>query len=459
MNTSEWKDVSLQYGTDKLHIKVPEWCDTLKLKEYPALKNPGDRIEDALSHPVGGRRLEDIVASQKKPPSRISAAVAVSDNTRPVPYSGESDSGILLPVLKRLKKTGIKDKNVKIIVGTGTHQKTSGRWKKKAFGEFITAEYEIIDHDCTSSDLCFLADIDGIGVKVNRQFLEADIHIITGLVEPHFMAGASGGRKAVCPGLVNLEATNIFHGPEFMDNPGAASLVLEDNPCHDFSLEVAREAGVDFSINVILNSDMELAGVFTGDMEKAHFEAVEKLREFALIPVSHEYDLVLTQGGIVAINHYQAAKAACGVIPIIKRAGLVILAAHNSDRESVGKEDYKNALKVLMEKGPGNFTEFIKSENWQFIPDQWEVQKWDQFFKKVGSFDRLIYCTTNIEPETLNKLPCRSGYDFAEGKNIQKMVQNAVFYAVDKMKQKGKQPEMAFVKEGPYAVPVLNSRK
>ena len=95
----------------------------------------------------------------------------------------------------------------------------------------------------------------------------------------------------------------------------------------------------------------------------------------------------------------------------------------------------------------------------QFTPDQWEVQKWDQFFKKVGSFDRLIYCTTNIEPETLHELPGRSGYDFTDGKSIQKMVQNAVFYAVDKMKQKGKQPEMAFVKEGPYAVPVLNSRK
>ena len=459
MNTSEWKDVSLQYGTDNLQIRVPPWCDILKLKEYPALKNPGERIEDALSNPIYSRRVEDIVASNKKPPSGISAAVAVSDNTRPVPYSGEMSSGILLPLLKRLKKAGIKGRNVKIIVGTGTHRKTSTRWKKKALGEFITAEYEIIDHDCTSSDLCFLADIDGIEVKINRQFLKADIHIITGLVEPHFMAGASGGRKAVCPGLVNLEATNVFHGPEFMDNPGAASLILENNPCHDFSLKVAREVRVDFSVNVVLNSDMELAGVFAGDMEKAHLEAVEKLMEFSLIPVGHEYDVVLTHGGIVAINHYQAAKAACGVIPIIKREGLVILAAHNSDIEPVGKEDYKRVLKVLVEKGPGNFTEFIKSDSWQFTPDQWEVQKWDQFFKKVGSFDRLIYCTTNIEPETLHELPGRSGYDFTDGKSIQKMVQNAVFYAVDKMKQKGKQPEMAFVKEGPYAVPVLNSRK
>jgi len=456
MNTSGWKNINLEYGKDFLQIKVPPWCDILKMGYIPALKNPREQIENALSNPIGSLPIEDIITSYKNP-SKVSVAIAVSDNTRPVPYSAEKEDGILLPLLKRLKRAGIKDKNIKIIVGTGTHLPTSNEWKKEAFGKSITDKYRIIDHNCTSSDLCYLDNIEGVPVKINREFLEADIHIVTGLVEPHFMAGVSGGRKAICPGLVNMETTYLFHGAEFMDNPNATNLILKNNPCHNFALKVARKVRVDFSVNATLNGEMKLAGIFAGDLEKAHLEAVKEVKKYCIIPVDYEYDIVLTQGGSVAVNHYQAAKAAYGVIPIIKRGGIVILVAHNGDKEPIGKDDYKKVMRILRQKGPGKFTEFIKSDSWQFVPDQWQVQKWDQFFRKVGAFDNLIYCTTNISPEDLDKLPGKSGYDFVKGENIDigKMVQNAVFYAVDKIKQEVKEPKMAFLKEGPYAVPVV----
>ncbi len=457
MDTSRWKQIELEYGKDFLQVKVPSWCDALKMGYIPPLENPKEQIENALSHPIESPPIEDIIASYKKSSPKISVAIAVSDNTRPVPYNGEEEEGILLPLLKRLKRAGVKDKNIKIIVGTGTHLPTSDGWKKEAFGKFITDKYEIIDHSCISSDLCCIGNIDGVPVKINSEFLKADIHIVTGLVEPHFMAGVSGGRKAICPGLVNLETTYLFHGPEFMDNPNATNLILRDNPCHNFALKVARKARVDFSVNATLNGEMKLIGVFSGNLEKAHLEAVKKIKKYSCIPVDHEYDIVLTQGGSVAVNHYQAAKAAYGVIPIIKRGGIVILVAHNSDKEPLGKDDYKRVMKVLKEKGPGKFTETIKSDNWQFVPDQWQVQKWAQFFRKIGTFDRLIYCTTNINPEDLEKLPGKSGYDFAERKNIKidKMVQEAIFYAVARIKQRVKEPKMTFVREGPYAVPVI----
>lgn len=458
MNTSRWKQIELEYGKNFLQIKVPPWCDILKMEYVAALENSEQQIENALSNPMGSLPVEDIITSCKKSSSKISVAIAVSDNTRPIPYSGEKEDGMLLPLLRRLKKVGIRAKNIKIIVGTGTHLPTSNEWKKEAFGKYITDKYEIIDHSCTSSDLYYVGNINGVSVKINREFLEADIHIVTGLVEPHFMAGVSGGRKAICPGLINLEATYVFHGAEFMDNPNATNLILRNNPCHNFALKIARKVRVDFSINVVLNSEMKLAGVFAGDLVKAHLEAVKKIKKYSLIPVDHEYDMVLTQGGSVAVNHYQAAKAAYGTLPIIKRGGMVVLVAYNSDKEAIGKDGYKKVMKVLKEKDPGKFTEFIKSDSWQFVPDQWQAQKWDQFFRKVGAFDRLIYCTTNINPEDLKKLPGKSGYDFVEGKNIEidKMVQNAVFYAIDKIKRRAKEPKMAFVKEGPYGIPVVN---
>jgi len=460
MDTANWKNIGLQYGDEILSIEVPKWCDILTLKEQPALINAGDKIKKALMNPTGGRTISSIIASQKKHPSLLSVAITVSDNTRPVPYNGEKEDGILLPILKLLNKAGINDSNIMIIIGTGTHVPTPDRWKKDAFGSGITGRYSIIDHDSTSPDLVFLSEIDGVPVRLNRQFMNSDIHITTGLVEPHFMAGVSGGRKAVCPGLINVEATNVFHSPGFVGNPNADSLILKNNPCHEFSLKVARKARVDFNVNVTLNREMELSGVFAGDLEGSHLEAFEMVKESSLIQVEHEYDIVLTQGGSVAINHYQSAKAACGVVPILKKGGIVILAAHNSDTEPVGKDNYKKLLRLYVEKERGKFTDLISSDAWQFVPDQWEIQKWEQFFNKAVSFENLIYCTNGIKPEILKGLPCKSGYDLAETGKITEMLQQAVFYAVDRadrMTGRSGCSKMAFVKEGPYAVPVLKT--
>jgi nickel-dependent lactate racemase len=454
IGTLGWKDVRLEYGKDLLQIKVPPYCDILKMKGSPALENPRQEIENALSSPIESRPLEDIITSRESP-SKITVAIAVSDETRPVPYHGEREDGILLPLLKRLERIGIKAQNIRIIVATGTHLATSSRWKKEAFGEFIKDKYQMVDHNSNSSNLARLGIIDGVEVKINRDFLEADIHIVTGLAEPHFMAGFSAGRKAICPGLVDSDTTYFFHSAEFMDNPNATNLVLKGNPCHDFALKVAHKARVDFSVNVSLNGEGKLTGVFAGDLDKAHCEAVEEVRRYSIIPVNHEYDIVLTQGGRVATNHYQAAKAAYGVIPVIKRGGVVILAAHNSGEEPVGKDDYRKVVQVLKQKGPGRFTELVKNSRWEFIPDQWQVQKWDQFFSKIGAFDRLIYCTTNIPPGDLKELPGKSGYELVGEKSIKadEMVQKAIFYGIRKIEPKirGK-PRMALVKEGPYAV-------
>jgi len=461
MDTLGWKDVRLEHGKDFLMVRIPSYCDILKLRGAAALANPKQEIENALSKPIESQPIENIIASHKSP-SETSVAIAVSDDTRPVPYNGEREDGIILPLLRRLERIGVKSKNIKIVVATGTHLSTSQEWKKEAFGEFINTRYKILDHDSSSSDLSCLGSIDGVEVKINREFLKADTHIITGLVEPHFMAGFSGGRKAICPGLVNWETTHFLHSAEFMESPNATNLVLKGNPCHDFASKVAHRARVDFSVNVTLNGEGKVTGVFAGHVDRAYYEAVAKAKMQSTIPVNREYDIVLTQGGSVATNHYQAAKAAYGVIPIIKRGGIVILVAHNSSEEPVGKDGYIKGMEALGQIGPGRFARVIKSGGWRFIPDQWQVQKWDQFFSKIGDFDGLIYCTTNIPPRDLKELPGKSGYELVGEKNVKidEILQTAIFYGIRKMERRtaGK-PSMALVREGPYAVPLKTDRR
>jgi nickel-dependent lactate racemase len=455
MNRDGWKQVCVEYGPAFFKVWIPENGDVLGMKNIPALKNPRSHIESALNRPAAGPGLDTIIKSLKKAARDIQVAIAVSDNTRPVPYNGEREDGILLPLLKRLQSIGIEKRNIKIIVATGTHAATSEKWKREAFGESIRKRYEIVEHDSSSNELLHVATVDGMSVKINRHFMNADLRIVTGLVEPHFMAGFSGGRKMVCPGLINSEATHLFHSALYMDDPHATNLNMEDNPCHEFALNVARTTGVHFSINVALNSEMQLAGVWAGELEAAHNAAVQTVRGWVEIEAIHEYDIVLTHGGKVAINHYQAVKAAYSVIPLLRRGGVAVLVAHNGDEEPIGKENYRHVLQVLKEKGPGSFSDMLRRRRWKFTPDQWEVQKLNQFFQKAGSFDSLIYCTTNIEPDELKKLPGRSGYDIAgsDCSDIAAMVQHAIDHAV--ASSDVHEPRFAYVKDGPYVVPVL----
>jgi len=422
MDTRNWKEIKIEYFDREFSIKVPNHCEVLEMKAVPPMSDPR---EEALDNPIASKKLEKIIEDNSKDPSSITVAIAVSDNTRPVPYNCDDKEGILLPILNRLKMGGIKKENISIIVGCGTHQATTKqwKWKKDAFGADIVNEYVIIDHDCYSEDLEPLGMIQGIPVKVNKAFWDSDIHIITGLVETHLMAGASGGRKAVCPGM-----TQVFHGPEFMENENAANLVFKNNPCHEFALEVAKKTRVDFGINVILNGDTRLCGVFAGELEKAHELAVDKIREYTQVEVDSEYDIILTHGGKGTVNHYQALKAADGTIPAIKEGSIVILVAHNKDVEPIGSEHYKRLMRVFVEKGLGNYLPMIKNPKWQFTPDQWEPQKWEQFFLKAGAFENLIYCTTNIPPKDLDLLPGTSGYTLVEkpSPKIEEIVQNAV---------------------------------
>ena len=451
IDLKNWKEIGIEYFDREFTIKVPNHCEILEMKPIAPLSNPRQKIEEVLDNPTASKTLEKIIKDFPKDPNSITVAISVSDNTRPVPYHCDNKEGILLPILNRLKISGVNKENILIIVGCGTHQATTKQWKKDAFGTDIINEYKIIDHNCYSEDLEPLGMVQGVSVKVNKSFYDADIHIITGLVETHLMAGASGGRKAVCPGMVNIEATQVFHGPEFMENKNAADLVLKNNPCHKFALEVAKRTRIDFSVNVILNGDARLCGVFAGELEKAHELAVDKIREYTQVEVDNEYDIILTHGGKGTVNHYQAIKAAMGTTPAIKEGSIVILVAHNNDSEPIGTENYKRLMRIFMENGLGNYLPMIKDPKWQFTPDQWEPQKWEQFFIEIGGFDNLIYCTTNIPPKDLDLLPGTSGYTLVEkpSPKIEEIVQNAVLHAIRK---KGIDSRMAFIKQGFYVV-------
>jgi nickel-dependent lactate racemase len=462
IEVKDWKKVSVEFGRDVLQISVPPNCVELGMKDVPAVPDPQAAIETAFSNPVSSPTLEEVIRKKGKPPEGLSVAIAVSDITRPVPYRGEN--GILFPLLKRLESSGIKRQNIKIIVATGMHRASTHEEKVEMYGEEIVEQFTILDHDCENNDL--LESIGktrrGTNVYVNRDFFSSDLKIATGLVESHFMTGISGGRKSVCPGLVDVKTIQKFHGPHYLEDPNATNLILEGNPCHEEALEVARTVGVDFIVNVNLDKDLRVTQVFTGDLVVAHMKAYELIKAYAEIPLDEQFDIVLTHGGYVGRDHYQTAKAGVGALPAVKEGGLIIIAANNRDPlEPIGSPEYKSLLHLLKMQGPDGYLDLLQAPHWRFTKDQWEPEVWGKVIRKVGE-EGLIYCTVEISREDHCLLPGVCGLDFLKGKKrkpsferAQEMVQKAVLYAVYRYRQKGIDPTMAFIRQGPYAVPIF----
>jgi nickel-dependent lactate racemase len=456
-----WKSVAVEYGATSLEIRVPERCRVLEMREVSPLADPRAAIRASIQRPVGSPSLPEILRAKAKAAGDLRVCITTSDITRPVPYKG--DAGILPPLLELLQQSGIRRENITLLVGTGTHRPSTPEEKVAMFSEGVVAQYRIVDHECENDAM--LVDIGktkkGTEVHLNKLFYQADVKIATALVESHFMAGASGGRKAVCPALVSRKTIEKFHSAEFLDSPLATNLVLEGNPCHEESLEIAQMAGVDFIINTVLNRRLELLAVFSGDLVRAHGKAVEVLRGIAAVPVEQEFDVVLTHGGYVGINHYQNAKAAVNALPVVKEHGVIILAACERDLDPIGPTTYRTLLHLLKLQGPDGYLSTLLNPGWTFTKDQWEPQMWGKVLKKVGE-EGLIYCSAILSAKDHQLVPGGMGWDYLpeqgdadDAEKSRAMVQNAIVYAVSHPRWGGDPPSMAFIKEGPYAVPVL----
>lgn len=455
----------MTFGAESVEVELPEGTECLSMQEPEPLANPRQAIVAALRKPLGSGGLDAIVRKKRESKPEPTVAVVISDNTRPVPYSGES--GILAPVVDALIEAGTRPERITIIVATGTHRALSRKEIEEMVDPSVLARpIRIVCHDCRDeAGLEYLGTTSrGTRVLMNGIYLESDVKILTGLVESHFMAGVSGGRKSICPGLVGKESTHIFHGPEFLSSPCAQDLVLEGNPCHEEALEVAKMAGADFIVNVTLNSRFEVTGVYAGDLEEAHFAAIKRLSEYVSIPVEREYDIVVTHAGFVGRNHYQAAKAAVVALPAVRRGGWLVLAANNVDEDPVGSPLYRTVLHLLTLNGPEAFMRLIRSPEWEFVPEQWQVQMWTKVFTRIpmGSF---TYCAPHITAKDAAILPGKDANLLLPAerrysrslRDVADMVELAVKDAMRSCDARGLTPSIAFLQDGPYGIPVLTS--
>lgn len=446
-------------------LVLPEHTYCIHMQAPATLANVGEAILDSFEHPIASRSLRAIAQEKLANNPSAKAAIIISDNTRPVPYKGEE--GILLPILETLFSVGYQAKNIVILIATGTHRAMSRAEIAKMVDErVLSSGVAIINHDGRDeSQLVYLGDSSrGTRIMVNKLYVEADLKIATGLVESHFMAGASGGRKAVCPGIIGEGSTFVFHGVPLMADPAARDLNLEGNPVHLESLEVATFVGVDFLVNVTLDHAFHVTGVFSGDLNEAHLAAVAKISETLKVPAPKAADIVVTHGGFVGMNHYQCAKCAVACLGVLKKDGYLVIIADTTDEGNVvGGINYRTTLALLKLQGAKGFLRTIGSSDWTFLPEQWQVQQWAKVFDRIDQ-DHMLFYSPSLDEIWWPGLPGINAKRFLSEKDqknpgpdcFTKVVSGAIAYIEEQTKRKAKDMDIVYISDGPYVIPYTN---
>ena len=313
-------DVWLKYGKSEVCARIPtrNYLGTIEPKEKPGVPNPAAEILRALREPISSKPLDEIVTTESK------IAIVVDDFTRPAP------SNLMVPpLLDELNRLGVKDENVTIIFGCGTHRAVKPEEANRLLGEKIRSRVKTLSNDCKDKEHVYVGTTKRLGTKVSVQktFAEADVRILTGDIELHYYAGYGGGRKSVLPGVSSAETIQRNHA--HLLDPNSKTGVLEGNPVHEDMIEAARLAKVDFILNVVTNSKNEIVKAFAGDLEQAFYEGVKLVEEMYKVPIDRRADIVIVSPGghPMDIDLYQAYKGVDSALEAVKRGGVIVLIA------------------------------------------------------------------------------------------------------------------------------------
>jgi nickel-dependent lactate racemase len=417
--------VKLEYGRTGLDVELPNdrVVRTLRYKPASPVADPQAAVAQVLAAPIGTPSLAQLARGRRD------ACVVVCDITRPVP-----NQLILPPILRTLEESGIHRDKILILVATGLHRPSLEHELVEMLGPQIVADYRIANHDGRAlAEHRYLGDSPrGVPIWIDRRYLAADLKITTGLIEPHLMAGYSGGRKVICPGLAALETVRVWHGPDFLEHPHADCGILAGNPVHEENTWIARRAGCDFIVNAVIDDQRRLLKVVAGEMEAAFLAGVAFVREIVRDTVPQPADIVVTSsaGYPLDTTYYQAIKGLVGALPIVKTGGTIIMAASLS--EGIGSPEFSRlfddnqTIELFMERILGRD---------YFVLDQWQLEE----LAKVRRKARVKIVSDGLPAARLNRLFVESAPS----------VEDAV---AQSLAEYGPDAEIAVIPKGPYVL-------
>lgn len=420
--------IDLRYGRGSMPLTLPDDADVTVIRKppMPLLDDEAASVEQALDDPVGVKPLAELARRAN------TACIAICDITRPVP-----NHLFLRPMIERLLAAGVPQDGITVLVATGLHRPNEGEELAELIGDPWVLENVRVENHFARDDEAHVdlgrTETRGTVVRIDRRFVDADIRIATGLVEPHFMAGYSGGRKVIAPGLAHAETITTFHSSRFMADPGAVNCNFVGNPLHEEQLEIVKLVGGALALNTVIDEDRKLSFVNFGEILASHHESVDFVRGFCEVPIDRQFSTVVTSAAGYPLDktYYQTVKGMVGAMDILAPGGDLIIASECS--EGMGSSEFVESQRRLVELGPDAFLESILKKSHASI-DEWQTQM-------------------QLKPMAIGSITlCSKGLSEEDRGLTGVCVVESLSEAVSESLTRGDR-SIAVVPEGPYVVP------
>ncbi len=423
--------IQMNYGRNGIELDLPdEWTSyAIEKSGMPIPADPEQAIAEALNSPVKALSLSEEAEGCQ------TVCILICDITRPVP------NGLILPpVFEALKSAGIKPDNITILVATGLHRPNKGEELRELIGnDQILEQVNVVNHFAgNDDDHIFISTTKrGTPVKLDRRFVQADLKIVTGLVEPHFMAGYSGGRKVIAPGIAHRDTITTFHNAQFLEHPNSANCVLDGNPLHEELTEIVCMLGRILAVNTVIDDKRNLSFVNYGEISESHAWAIEYMRRYAEIDLERRFQTVITSGGGYPLDKtfYQTIKGLVGAMDIVRPGGNIIIFSECS--EGLGTPEFIKAQKRMVELGTEGFLESIRKKKQADI-DEWQTE---MQLKPMEIANIHLYSDALSEEDRQ-----------WTGANCQKAGQNPESF-IQGIIESSSNRDIAIIPEGPYVIP------
>ncbi len=418
--------IKLAYGKDRLKVDIPDHIHTelVEPRYVKGLPNQEQAIREALENPISHPPLKTTVTARQK------AAIIFSDITRATPYHM-----MLPPLLEAL--CHLPDEHITFFCATGTHRPATPEELITILGKGVTERFRIIQNDAnnTSQQKYIGTTSSGNRILLNKEILEYDLRILTGFIEPHFFAGFSGGGKALMPGMASLDTVRNNHSIRMLENPKTRWGHTSGNPLWEEVMEAAELAAPIFLLNITLNRDKEITGVFAGDLREAHKKGCAFVKETAMAPLEKAFDIVITSnsGYPLDLNVYQSVKGMSAAERVVKKGGSIIMAAECWDGIPA-ESDYETILKSV--DSVDALMGFITKHESE-LQDTWQV-----YFQAMVQKKADVYFYSGLDPETVKSA------HLEPVSNIDQLV-------LDLLEKYGPDTRICVLPEGPHTIPYL----
>jgi nickel-dependent lactate racemase len=253
------------------------------------------------------------------------------------------------------------------------------------------------------------------------------------------MAGYSGGRKLVAPGVAYQDTILKFHTAHILEHSKSANCIIDGNPLHNEQIEIVRAIGGVLALNVVIDEERRIGFVNFGDIEMSHLEAVAFMRKYAEVPVSRRFKTIVTTSAGYPLDktYYQTVKGMVGVIDILEPGGTIIIASECS--EGMGSQEFVAAQRLLCEVGSDQFMSILDGRDKALI-DEWQTE----MLIKALRVGKIQLYATGLSRDDL--------------KDIYIEPVSSVEETIEASIKAHGEREIAVVPEGPYVIPLFDGK-